>query len=172
MDSVLARRKRRRLREFLVVAAAAAVCVTGTLPLADHSAAAGARAAQGGSNYITAVRIGHHPTYDRLVLTFHGRVPTHTVRYVKTVRADASGKVIKLLGKAKLRIVIRPTLASASEPQGTWTPRFPEIRQVKGAGNVEGVTSYGVGLAAHRPFHVFTLTAPSRLVIDVRLPAA
>ena len=54
--------------------------------------------------------------------------------------------------------------------QGTQTPRFPEIRQVKGVGDFEGVTSYGVGLASKKAFRVFTLTSPNRLVVDVRLP--
>ena len=123
------------------------------------------------SSYVTSVRTGHHATYDRLVLTFHGPVPSFAIHYVKVVRADASGKVVKLEGQAKLRIVVHPTLSTANEPQGTWTPRLPEIRQVKGAGNFEGYTSYGVGLAAHRPYHAFTLASPSRLVVDVRLPA-
>jgi hypothetical protein len=87
------------------------------------------------------------------------------------VRADPSNKVVHLEGKAKMRVVVHPTSTFVSEPQGTWTPRFPEIRQVKSAGDFEGYTSYGVGLAAHRPYRVFTLMSPNRIVIDVRLPS-
>ena len=119
---------------------------------------------------VTSVRIGHHAAFDRLVFTFRGPVPTHDVRYVSTVYADASGKPIALLGAAKLRIVMHPTSTTTPAPQGTWTPRYPEIRQVKGAGDFEGVTSYGVGLTKREPLHVFTLRSPNRLVVDVQLP--
>jgi len=119
---------------------------------------------------ITSVRIGHHATYDRLVLTFRGPIPGYDVRYVSSVTSDASGKAVSLLGAAKMRVVVRPTSTTVHAPQGTWTPRYAEIRQVKGAGDFEGVTSYGVGLAQRNAFRVFTLTSPNRLVIDVRLP--
>jgi len=119
---------------------------------------------------ITSVRIGHHATFDRLVFTFRGPVPTHDVRYVSAVYADASGRTVALLGAAKLRVVLHPTSTTTRAPQGTWTPRYPEIRQVKGAGDFEGVTSYGVGLTKREPLHVFTLRSPNRLVVDVQLP--
>ncbi|HVS68375.1 MAG TPA: hypothetical protein VHE56_07475 [Mycobacteriales bacterium] len=147
------------MRRFIFLVAVAAVLA----PTASASAAT--------NSYVTKVRVGHHASFDRIVITFHGPVPKHAVRYVKTVRQDGSGKEIHLLGKAKLLITVHPTLATKSQPQGTVTPRFPEIRQVKGAGNYEGYTSYGVGLAAHEPFDVSTLGSPSRLVIDIQLPA-
>jgi hypothetical protein len=122
------------------------------------------------NSYVTKVAVGQHANFDRVVITFHGSVPNHEVRFVKAVHQDPSGKTVRLLGKAQLLITVHPTLSTKPQPQGTVTPRFPEIRQVKGAGNFEGYTSYGVGLKAHRPFHVSTLTSPHRLVIDVEHP--
>jgi hypothetical protein len=41
---------------------------------------------------------------------------------------------------------------------------------VVNAGDFESVLSFGVGLARAEPFRMFTLTGPSRVVIDVRTP--
>jgi hypothetical protein len=160
----------RTTRGLLRAAAIAVIGSAAVVPQASSMAAALHSSDRGSGTYITSVRIGHHAGYDRLVLTFHGRLPTHSVKYVNTVRADPSGKVVGLEGKARLRVVVHPTSTFAHQPQSVWTPRLPEIRQVKGAGNFEGYTSFGVGLSAHRPYRVLTLTGPNRLVIDVELP--
>lgn len=55
-------------------------------------------------------------------------------------------------------------------PQDRQTPRFPELREIAGAGDFEGVVSFGLGLTAESGFRVFTLTNPDRLVVDVRTP--
>jgi hypothetical protein len=47
------------------------------------------------------------------------------------------------------------------------TPRCPNLRQVKGAGDFEGVVSFGLGLRHKAGFRVFRLTGPTRIVIDV-----
>lgn len=161
------------LVKMLSMAAAATAVAAASPASATGSWGTGARtAAAAGSQptVVTSVRTGHHASYDRMVVTFRGPVPGWDVRYVSAVHADPSDKVVRLEGNARLRVVLRPTSTVTHAPQGTWTPHLAEIRQVKGAGDVEGVTSYGVGLAAKRAFHVFTLTGPSRLVIDVRLP--
>ena len=48
------------------------------------------------------------------------------------------------------------------------TPRFPAIRQVKIAGDFEGVVSLGVGINGRKPFRVLALAAPPRIVVDVQ----
>lgn len=122
------------------------------------------------NGYVTSVRTGHHATFDRLVLTFHGPMPNFHIRYVKSVHSDPSGKTVRLKGNAKLLVEVDPTLSTAPQPQGTWTPNLPEIRQIKGAGNFEGYTSYGVGLTKREPYKAYRLKSPNRLVIDVQLP--
>ncbi len=47
---------------------------------------------------------------------------------------------------------------------------LPNLIQVVSAGELELYMRFGVGLARKEPFHVFTLTHPSRLVIDVNTP--
>jgi hypothetical protein len=54
-------------------------------------------------------------------------------------------------------------------PQDRHTSRFPELREVAGAGDIEGVVSFGLGLSAESGFRIFTLTDPDRLVVDVRI---
>ena len=49
----------------------------------------------------------------------------------------------------------------------TLTPRCSNLRQVKKAGDFEGVVSYGLGLRRRTGFRVFRLSAPTRIVIDV-----
>jgi len=44
---------------------------------------------------------------------------------------------------------------------------FPVFRSVVWAGSFEGVTSLGLGVRARLPFRVFTLTNPTRVVVDV-----
>lgn len=167
-------RTRGRLAAATAVLSAAAFVGSATPASASTYWGTGARTHAASSTIrqtvITAVRVGHHLTYDRLVIDFRGPIPGYDIRYVSVVRADPSDKVVSLLGRAKVRIVLRPTSTTFHAPQGTLTPRYPEIRQVKGAGDFEAVTSYGVGLASRQVFRVFTLRSPNRLVIDFRLP--
>lgn len=119
---------------------------------------------------VTSVTVGHHNGFDRLVFTFGGAVPGYSVQYVPEIIQDGSGKPIPMEGNAFVSVVLQPTATGA--PQGTQTPRFPMLRQVKGAGDFEAVASYGVGLASKSGFRVFTLTSPNRLVIDFAIPAS
>jgi hypothetical protein len=49
----------------------------------------------------------------------------------------------------------------------TITPGCANLRQIKKAGDFEGVVSFGLGLRRKTGFRVFRLTAPARVVIDV-----
>jgi hypothetical protein len=126
-----------------------------------------------GQPRLLAVTVGHHDTFDRVVFRFSSRPPGYSVRYVSAVTADASGKPVMLEGSAFIRVAMS-SVASAQvgappAPQGTITPRFPMLRQVKGAGDFEGTVSFGLGLAGESGFRAFTLSAPDRLVIDVAI---
>ncbi len=125
---------------------------------------------------ITQVTAAHHPGYDRLVFTFRGGVPAaHTVRYVNRVIADPSGKTVNVVGNAKLLVTFQPAAAHTASGVVTYrtasrTFALPGVIQVVKAGDFEAVLSFGVGVARAAPFHVFTLTNPSRVVIDLRTP--
>ena len=93
------------------------------------------------------------------------------MRYVSQIVADGSGNRSALLGTKRIRVVVRPARGPherrdqpAAEPL---TPECSNLRQVKKAGDFEGVVSYGLGLRRKTGFRVFRLTGPTRVVIDV-----
>ena len=153
----------------LVAAPALAEPAFGTAPVSGGGSAPGG---PGGQAAVTSVTVGHHAGFDRVVFTFTVGVPTFKVSYVAGVTQDASGAPVPLLGSAFLRVVLNGTSTSVHAPQTTITPGFPMLKQVKGAGDFEAVTSYGIGAASRSGFRAFTLSGPNRLVIDLAIPAA
>lgn len=124
--------------------------------------------------YLTAVRTGEHSGYDRGVFQFSGTLPGYTVERVQAVYSDAKGTPIPLAGQSYLRVVFHGTSAVCPKPlhrtytgPTVLTPYHPELLTVSAAGDFEGVLSFGIGLAAQGSYHVFTLTSPHRLMIDV-----
>src|SRR5437660_12815637 len=88
-------------------AAALALAAIGGLA-APAAASAGARAARAVPT-LTAIRAAHHPGFDRLVFRFSGPLPGHrTVRYVRTVIGDASGRPVLVVGNARLEVRFSP----------------------------------------------------------------
>lgn len=127
---------------------------------------------------LAAVRAAGHPGYDRLVFQFAGPLPAvHSVSWAPRVVADASGKPLSLGGKAFLRVLFTPASAHTDAGRPTYAGPLPTqfdlpvLRSVKLAGDFEDVLSFGVGLWDKAPLHVFTLTAPPRLVVDITVPA-
>ncbi|HTY72596.1 MAG TPA: hypothetical protein VMI11_09265 [Actinomycetes bacterium] len=125
---------------------------------------------------VTQIRVGHHATYDRIVIQLNGpRAPGYVVKYVKTLRTDPADKVVNLLGPVNLQIVVKPanghdidtgrsTLTTPSRVK--W--RLAEVKETAVIGDFEAVFTVGVGLAARTPFRVLTLHHPTRIVVDVR----
>ncbi|WP_443092610.1 AMIN-like domain-containing (lipo)protein [Cellulomonas composti] len=122
---------------------------------------------------VAGVRTGRHSCFDRLVIDVNGDAGGYTVRYVKHVRHDASGKIIPTKGGAALQLTV-------NDPGDTYRPAHPTnlsdvtgyrtFRQVVFAGAFEGYTSFGLGVRARLPFRVFVLDGPgtgSRVVVDV-----
>ena len=146
----------------------------GTVTTVTAGAAAGATAPVVPT--LTQISAAHHPGFDRLVFQFSGPVPAqHSARYVSQVSADPSGLPVNVVGSATLLVRFSP--AAGHNAQGTVTYgaarrtyALPGLVQVVNAGDFESVLSFGVGVARAAPFHIFTLTKPSRVVIDVRTP--
>lgn len=118
------------------------------------------------------VRAGHHPGCDRVVLEFAGPMPGYSVRYVPSVIRDGSGQRVSLAGTAFLQVVLRPTSTVTHAPQSSTSAGLAVLREVTGAGDFEGVTSYGIGLTSRQPFLAHRLAGPNRLVIDIAAPAS
>lgn len=170
----------------LLAAAPPAVAATG--PAGDGgSAAVAAAAARWGTAphvvrrspartpQVTAIRVAHHPRFDRVVIDLSGPAPGFAVRYVRRLHRDPSGKVVDLLGPASLRLVLKPAdghdpatgRSTISTPRRTaW--RLDQVRESAVIGDFEAVFTVGVGLRREAPFRVLTLHAPTRIVVDVR----
>ena len=125
-------------------------------------------------SYLTAVRVGEHAGYDRVAFQFSGGIPAVTVTRVASVSTDPKGTPVALPGQSYLHVVFRGASGTCPQPsQRTYTgpsvlaPYYPQLLMVSAAGDFEGYLSFGMGLAAQSGYHVFTLTSPDRVVIDV-----
>jgi hypothetical protein len=116
---------------------------------------------------IKAINVGHHSGFDRVVFVFNGPQPGYDVAYQAKITSDPSGKPVTLKGSAFLHVSFRLTSTVTPAPQGTINANLPMVKQIKGAGDFEAVTAYGIGVASKAPFKVFKLASPNRVVIDV-----
>lgn len=117
---------------------------------------------------LTRITVGRHATFDRIVFRFNGSTPGFRVQYVPQVIQDGSGLPVALLGRRFLQIRFEPTVNGSSlNAPSSITPRFPTLRQVRRAGDFEGVLTYGAGLLKRAGFRVVTLPSPRRIVVDV-----
>jgi len=123
---------------------------------------------------LTDVRTGQHDGFGRVVLEFSGTgIPGWTVNYVDKARADGSGRPVTVDGDAALDIYAAgttyPTDGIYDGPKrvaGDGT-----VADVYVVGTFEGDTQVVAGIdGGRKPFRVFTLTNPSRLVVDVADP--
>jgi len=115
---------------------------------------------------------GCHGSFDRFVIRTRFGTAAYAVRYVRRIVSDGSGNTVSLQGRRRLRVVMRDTRAHTQSGgaliPNVRTPSCPNLRQIKLAGDFEGVVTFGLGLRRRTGFRVFRLTAPSRVVIDVR----
>ncbi|TMR88895.1 GerMN domain-containing protein [Nonomuraea basaltis] len=122
---------------------------------------------------LVGIRATHHYGLDRLVFEFRGRVPTQRdVRYVPKLIADGSGQTVNAVGSALLQV--RFGQADGHDRRGnvTYGPTrrtyaLPGVIQVVNTGDFEATLTFGVGLAKRIPYRVYTLTRPSRVVVDI-----
>jgi hypothetical protein len=123
---------------------------------------------------ITDLAVGAHDTYDRIVFDFAAGTPEYTIETASApLLQDPSGLPIDVQGSSFLRIILHG--ASAAGYGGTpfngptsFTPRFAKLVELKAAGDFEAVATWYVGMNGDACVRAFTLTAPSRLVIDLQ----
>ena len=100
-------------------------------------------------HYLTAIHVGTHQTYDRIVFQFTGGTPGVRSAPVHDVAADPSGRLVPLPGRAFLRVVFNwasevrqnpagPPLTRTYRGPDTLSPLFPTLLQVSAAGDFEG----------------------------------
>ena len=121
---------------------------------------------------LTSIWAAHHEGFDRVVFQFDGPVPARRdVAFVPEIIADASGLVVPMFGAAFLSVTFSD--ATNHDDLGTvftaerTTCGLPNVIQVVRSGDFEAVLSFGIGLARRGRIDVFTLSNPSRVVIDI-----
>lgn len=135
-----------------------------------------AEAAQADASYLSIedVRIGSHDGYDRIVFEFGGEgKPGYFIRYEDIPAQQASGKPISVDGSPKLSVDLRGIgypfdFEKTDYPSGPVRPeKTSGVNEVVGAGTFEGQSQYVVGMKGEKlRYKVFTLSNPTRLVID------
>ena len=120
---------------------------------------------------VTDVRVGTHPGYDRFVVQFAG---TGMPRWKLIPKSSAvftlepSGITVRLLGTAGVKLVLTPASGYPTyHGPVDFRTGFPQLREARRLEDFEGYFSWGLGLAHQSCKRVFTLTAPTRLVVDV-----
>ena len=116
------------------------------------------------------VRAATNTGFDRIVFQFKERVPGYEVKYVDKVQTCAKGDTLALAGGKRVAVTFRPASAHSGDGPTVDTPNIESglqyIREAKQSCDFEGVVGYGLGLLEARPFRVFELQDPPRIVID------
>lgn len=122
------------------------------------------------------IRTGRNVGYDRVVLDLSGLPTEHRVREVTSVAGCASGNPISMPGSTEILQVNLFGAAAHDDngnptytgPQNFATPGLTNVRRVALTCDFEGLLGVAVGYGDTNSWHrVFTLTNPSRLVIDI-----
>lgn len=123
---------------------------------------------------LTGIRTGQHPGFDRIVLDMSGHVPGVSYRKVDELIEDGSGEIAWLTGEFFVDVRISPAAAhdEAGNPTYTGPTKFrtrnlQNVMAVAITGDFEAVLSIGLGTRRDTWVRVSTLTAPTRVVIDV-----
>lgn len=127
---------------------------------------------------VTDVRVAGHDRYDRVVFDLDGKgsgKPGWRVEYVDKATDDGSGHAVAVDGDAILRVSLSGTAAPTDsgveeftgervEPDGT-----DSVDEIVYRYWFEGYTTAFLGVdEGERPFRVFLLENPTRVVVDVQ----
>ncbi|MPV36257.1 AMIN-like domain-containing (lipo)protein [Georgenia subflava] len=130
----------------------------------------------GGDLLPTGVRVGAHEGYERVVFDFQGsETPGWRVEYVDAAIEEGRGQEVDLDGDAILQVIatgVRYPEEAETDllAQGSFdTEQTDLVDEVFVTGIFEGQNQAFIGLDEQVPFRVFTLTDPSRLVVDLQL---
>lgn len=130
-----------------------------------------------GDLFATGVRAASHDGYERVVFDFEGTgTPGWSVRYVEEAIADESNQEVDLDGAFILMVStsgVTPPITDGELDLDQMARGFYDagqadlVQDVYVSGIFEGWSSALIGLDERAPFRVFTLTDPTRLVVDI-----
>lgn len=139
---------------------------------ADKISPAGA----GAKLTVTDIRTGVHENFDRVVYELDGEgTPGWRVGYVDEAVQDGSGNAVTVAGDAVLQVLIDGSaypfdsgVEQYDGPDPVLAAPGGSVVEVSGSGVFEGVTQSFIGVSeGGTPFAVYSLTDPTRVVIDV-----
>jgi hypothetical protein len=122
------------------------------------------------------IRTGRHDGLDRVVFEVGGTgTPGWDVRYVEQAASQGSGDPVKVAGAAVLQV----TITGAGLPSDTGVQEFDGPSPMPGSGTetvtevvfdhtFEGTAVAFVGTTAEVPFRVYSVSNPTRVVLEVR----
>jgi hypothetical protein len=123
---------------------------------------------------VTTVRAARHEGFDRVVFELAGSgTPGWSVEYVDTPSSQGQGEAVQLPGAAFLQVTLQgvtnPYETDAAElARGPVTVSGTDVVQgVFYDASFEGTSVAWLGTAGRRPFRVYALTGPSRVVVEV-----
>jgi hypothetical protein len=158
------------VRRALAVLAPLALALTGGLVAAAPAPADAPLTPQ-----LTGIRTGLHPGFDRIVLDMSGPQAMATdYQYADELFEDPTGEIVWLTGADFVAVVVHG--AAAHDDLGNPTYLGPEkfrtrnltnVMAVALTGDFEATLGVGVGTKHRSWVRVFTLSAPTRVVIDV-----
>ncbi len=119
------------------------------------------------------LRYARHEHFDRVVIDIHGRRPGYRTIFTSQLSYDGSGKRVPLKGRFKMYVVLRPAYAYTESGEALYRgprlvrPGLPTLTGIALTGSFEGDTTFGF-TSRKRPYRIFTLTRPSRVIVDFR----
>lgn len=123
--------------------------------------------------HILDLRVGQHPTYDRVVIDLSGPTPGYDIRYVSGLHYDATGGSVPLRGARFIQVRLTPAVAHDADGDSVYRGptleqyTMPTLRGAAFTGDFEGTVSFGLSLSHLKDFRVLELSAPNRIVIDL-----
>lgn len=114
------------------------------------------------------LRAGSHDGFDRVVYEFNGtQAPGFETRWMDTPMSYGSDAALPVAGNAFLRVEIRGTTDDSGRDY-THDATAGNVQEIfhTSAHPVLGATEYLIGLDKQRPYRIYYLSEPSRLVID------
>lgn len=124
---------------------------------------------------ISGVRAGDHQGYDRVVFEFEGAgTPGYVAGYVPEPLQQASGNPIEVNGNAYLEVMVQGTpmgRISADDAlvrTGPMDTAAGTVRGVTNGGVFEDTSQFLIGLDQQRPYHLYVLQNPTRVVVDIQ----
>jgi len=127
--------------------------------------------------YLSGLKTGAHPGYERLTITFSNALPHDGVQLKPqsgtSFDGAPSGQPTTTRGKNGLKVIIKGadmhTSYSGSRDIVTGYSTLVEVRQIE---DYEGIVQLAIGIDGDPCYRAFYLASPTRLVIDIQTPAS